>query len=70
MYGRVTYVRLGAADVSERRERNEQRLRDLLEQLRNLGLEPILLSSADPERVLQSFSEWTEQRLAQRGRGW
>lgn len=68
--GRVTYVRLGAADVSERRERNEQRLRDLLEQLRNLGLEPILLSSADPERVLQSFSEWTEQRLAQRGRGW
>jgi hypothetical protein len=68
--GRVTYVRLTAEEATELRERNESRLRELLDRLRGLGLEPILLSSADPEHVLVSFARWTEQRLVERGRGW
>ena len=68
--GRVTYVHLTPQEVAERRAHNEQRLRDLLDQLRNLGLEPIVVSSADTYVILESFSAWTEQRLIQRGRGW
>jgi uncharacterized protein (DUF58 family) len=68
--GRVTHVRLTSQEASERRERNERRFQSLCDQLRDLGLEPILVSSAEPDHVLQAFSAWTEQRLAQRGRGW
>jgi uncharacterized protein (DUF58 family) len=68
--GRVAYVRLTAEEATELRERNVSRLQELLDRLRGLGLEPILLSSADPDHVLVSFARWTEQRLVERGRGW
>jgi uncharacterized protein (DUF58 family) len=66
--GRTTHVRLTSAEVSERRERNEQRLRMLLDGLRDLAIEPILVSDHESDRVLQAFAGWTEHRLAQTGR--
>jgi uncharacterized protein (DUF58 family) len=68
--GRVTHVRMTADEASARREHNERRLRELFARLHRLGLEPILVSSADPNEILLAFSGWTEQRLAQRGSGW
>lgn len=66
--GRVTQVRLTAAEVSERRAHNERRFRTLLDSLRDLSIEPILVSEHTPDRVLQAFADWTEHRLAQTGR--
>ena len=40
----------------------------LFDELLDLGLDPILVSSADPDQVLMSFAGWTERRLAFRGR--
>lgn len=68
--GALTLARLGGQEVAELRERNESRLRELLSGLRGFGLEPILVSSAEPDEVLRSFARWTEQRLVERGRGW
>ena len=66
--GRVTHLRLTAAEVAERRARNERRFRTLLASLRDLSIEPILVSEHTPDRVLQAFADWTEHRLAQTGR--
>jgi uncharacterized protein (DUF58 family) len=68
--GRVTHIRMSADEANARREHNEHRLRTLLSHLRMLGVEPILVSSSDPQQILLAFSGWTEQRLAQRGAGW
>ena len=66
--GHVTYVRLTMQEASERRDRNERRISALFDELLDLGLDPILVSSADPDQVLVSFAGWTERRLAFRGR--
>jgi uncharacterized protein (DUF58 family) len=68
--GRVTHIRMNAEEANARREHNEHRLRALFKHLRMLGVEPILVSSADPQQILLAFSGWTEQRIAQRGAGW
>ena len=68
--GRVTHIRMSAEEANARREHNEHRLRALFKHLRMLGVEPILVSSADPQQILLAFSGWTEQRIAQRGAGW
>jgi len=68
--GRVTHIRMSAEEANARREHNEHRLRALFKHLRVLGVEPILVSSADPQQILLAFSGWTEQRIAQRGAGW
>ena len=67
---RISYVRLTGAEVAERREGNERRLLDLLSQLLDLGLDPILVSSDEPAEVHLSFAAWTQHRLLRRGRGW
>jgi uncharacterized protein (DUF58 family) len=67
---RLTYVRLTGDEVAERRERNERRLHDVLSRLRDLGLDPILVSSDEPAEVRPSFAAWTEHRLLRQGRGW
>ena len=68
--GRVAHLRLTPNEVSVRRARNEERLRALLDNLRDLSIEPILLSDHEPDHVLQAFAAWTDQRLAQTGRRW
>jgi uncharacterized protein (DUF58 family) len=68
--GRVTPLRLTPHEVFERRARNEQRLRAVLDSLRDLSIEPILVSDHEPDHVSQAFAAWTEQRLAQTGRRW
>jgi uncharacterized protein (DUF58 family) len=61
--GRAATLRLSRREADERRERNEARLRTLLDDFRSLDLDPVLLSSADPEGILRAFLEWADRRL-------
>jgi len=68
--GRVTHVRLSAGEAAERKAENEERLHRLVVSFRELGLDPILISSSERGDVLLSFLEWSEERRAREGRGW
>lgn len=68
--GRVIEVRLSAAETLERKQANERRLRELLDGFRDLGLDPLLISSSDREGMLSAFLAWSEQRLYGHGREW
>ncbi len=66
--GRVTEVRLSEREALGRRQANERRLRELIGGFRDLGLDPVLISSSDRDTTLSAFLAWAEQRL--RGHGW
>lgn len=61
--GSVGTVRLTRRRARELRERRERRLAKLLADFASLGLEPVLVESADDEAVLQSFMAWVDRRL-------
>jgi uncharacterized protein (DUF58 family) len=60
--GRVATLRLSRREARERRERNVERRRVLLDRLLSFGLEPIPLSSSDSRDVLEAFLDWADQR--------
>jgi uncharacterized protein (DUF58 family) len=64
--GRVGPVRLRRSEAETRREANEQRLRDLVEDFRVLDVDPIVLGSSDRSDILGSFLVWTELRRTRR----
>jgi len=66
----VARVRLTAAEATARREASEARLEALLSGFRGLGVDPVLVSSAEPETVLAAFLGWAEQRVVERRAGW
>jgi len=66
--GRVRAVRLRAEEVIDRRRENEERRAALIERLRGLDLEPVLLSSDDEEEILGAFLEWADWRQVARTR--
>jgi uncharacterized protein (DUF58 family) len=66
--GQLSYVRLSRKEARLRREQNEARREAILAGLAALGLEPILLSSSEPDDILSAFLEWAAERLYQRGR--
>jgi hypothetical protein len=68
--GRVHAVRLRAAEVVERRAEHERRRAALLEHLSNLELEPVLVSSDEPDQIVASFLDWADRRQALRSRPW
>ena len=57
---RLAEVRLTRREVAARRHANEERLQELLSGLGELGLDPVLVSSADPVHILAAFLEWAE----------
>jgi len=64
--GRMAPVRLRRKEAETRRAANEERLDGFLAQLRDLDIDPVLVSSADPADVLASFLEWTDVRRVRR----
>jgi len=60
--GAIRPVRLTAAEVRARREANEERYAGILSALEDLGLEPVAIDSADPERVFEALLLWAEGR--------
>ena len=61
--GRLRLIRLSRREAAERRSRNEERIETLLARMTALGVEPILLSSADPDEIFRAFLSWAEQRM-------
>jgi len=68
--GRVRHVRLRRGEAEEHRRANEARLDGLRRDLRQLGLEPIVIGSAAEQDVLQALTDWGETRLAVRRGEW
>jgi uncharacterized protein (DUF58 family) len=68
--GKVRAVRLRASEVAKRRAANEARRAELLDRLRSLGLEPVLVSSHEPTEILDAFLDWSAWREAARSRPW
>jgi uncharacterized protein (DUF58 family) len=66
--GRLRPVRLRAREAERRREEHEARRDRLLTELMTLGIEPILVSSAEREAILQAFLAWADERQFRRGR--
>jgi uncharacterized protein (DUF58 family) len=61
--GNVSYLRLGRHEAVERRERNEARWQSLLDAFLFLDVEPVILSTARPDEILEAFIWWSEKRL-------
>jgi uncharacterized protein (DUF58 family) len=64
--GDVRYARLSAREADERKRANEDRWRQLLNGLQILDLDPVVISSSDPDDVVSAFLSWAEERRAKR----
>jgi hypothetical protein len=62
--GRSRLVRLGRGESQRVRERHEQRLAELLEGVRSLGIEPVVVGRAAREQVFEAFLSWSAERQA------
>jgi hypothetical protein len=63
----VRLVRLTRREARDRRAANEERARATVAAFNRLGLEPIVLTTADRDTIFSSFLEWVElRRLAVR----
>ena len=65
--GALEYVRLTEGEATARRELNRARLAQLENDLLELGVDPIFVSSEDRGAVQSAFLEWSEHRLTVRG---
>ena len=61
--GDISYLRMGRREVAERRELNEARWRRALDTFLFLDIEPVILSSERPDKILDAFAWWSEKRL-------
>jgi hypothetical protein len=68
--GRIGYVRLTAAEATERRLANECRREQLKTDFEAIGLEPVEVATSDHEEIVQAFLEWAEGREYRWARGW
>jgi uncharacterized protein (DUF58 family) len=68
--GRIRHVRLRRDEAGARRAANEARLDARRNELRQLGLEPIVIGSAAEADVLRALTDWGETRLAVRRGEW
>jgi uncharacterized protein (DUF58 family) len=62
--GRVRLVRLAKGESRAWHERHEARLAGLVDGLRSLGIEPVLIGSDDREHVFEAFLSWSAERQA------
>jgi uncharacterized protein (DUF58 family) len=62
--GRVRTVRLATGESRAWRERHEARLAGLVDGLRSLGIEPVLVGSDHREHVFEAFLSWSAERQA------
>jgi len=64
----VSLVALSAREARHLRETNERRWDELLQGLRALDLDPVVVDSHEPRDVVSSFLRWADQRMFTRGR--
>jgi len=62
--GRVRPVRLAEGESRLWRERHEQRLAELGDGLRSLGIEPVVIGDESREHIFEAFLAWSAERQA------
>lgn len=62
--GQVRLVRLAQGESRLLCERHEQRFRDLVEGVRSLGIEPVVVGREEREQVFEAFLSWSAERQA------
>jgi uncharacterized protein (DUF58 family) len=60
--GRLKLVRLSRREARDRREANEERLRETVGLLEGFGLDPVLVSTSNPEEIYTRFLAWAALR--------
>jgi uncharacterized protein (DUF58 family) len=68
--GRLQAIRLSRREADRRRAENEARLERLLGDLRNLGLDPLLLATTDRNEIYSRFLTWSDLRRYGAGGPW
>ena len=68
--GRRELLRLSAREARERREAHEARAAAIVDGFHALRIEPVELTSADPEQALDAFLRWADGRAYARGAEW
>jgi hypothetical protein len=68
--GRLRAIRLNRRDAERQKTENEQRLERLLDDLRGLGLDPVLLSTTDRNEIHSRFLSWSDLRRHAVGGPW
>ncbi len=67
--GRTRLVRLRTGESAAWRQAHEERRARLLSDLDGLGIEPVLISSAELDEVFESFAAWSTERQSAWSRG-
>jgi uncharacterized protein (DUF58 family) len=60
--GRMVDTRLRRGEARERRLAHERRLRDLLDDLVRMGLEPVVIGTSDPVEIDRELLAWSDRR--------
>jgi uncharacterized protein (DUF58 family) len=68
--GRVSPVRLTRREAQERKLAHEGRLERIVREFEALGLEPVVIGSAEREEVFRVLLSWAESRAYRKGLGW
>jgi uncharacterized protein (DUF58 family) len=66
--GRVREAWLSPRDAAALRREHERRLAELLARFRRLGVDPVLVDTAEPSVITARFRAWAERRRRVRGR--
>jgi uncharacterized protein (DUF58 family) len=66
--GELRPAAITTREAAHLRAQNEQRRDELVQLLRSLDLDPVLVSSSDPRDVLAAFLAWADRRFYSRGR--
>ncbi len=67
--GGLRLVRLRRGESTAWRERHEERRARLLDALGTLGIEPVLVSAAEPDELYEAFTLWSTERQSAWSRG-
>jgi hypothetical protein len=64
--GTVRRVRMRHGEARRLRAAHEQRHAALIERFVELGTDPVVVTSADPDEILAAFLAWADARLVDR----
>jgi hypothetical protein len=65
--GAAEDVWLSRREVDARRRANEERWARLVADFASAGLDPVAVTSAEPQEMLRAFLTWSDERRAEHG---
>ena len=68
--GRSRQVRLRRRETAQRRQVNEARWENLVDDFARASLEPVVINSSEESEILRAFLDWAENRQEGGERAW